>query len=586
MAEPITWRNIGGPNFGGVAQQGNTGVQTLNQGFNALGGTVSKLQEAAALQAQKERELNTAKLIQEMQGAKTIDEFNANKGNFDIAALEQRLGAGKFDAAALVAAQPGIQKNILDRQQLGNKLQQETLAMEAQPVIATLQGEFAAAKNDAELGAIAAKYSNHPNAAVRAAAAEQLNMGQKEVKDFTTADLNNQARQLDINRIKQEEQLKTEASAFSSSLYADLDNGNIGPSDFQKAVAAKAAQARSPAEAAMYNNLAVQGERFQKAQSDFGTVGLAKEGLIAQNTAKIERTINNTFDKPLAEYEIQAKNYDYIDKGERLSANSDIGGVLRGIVKEQKALDPSLDADDALENLSAGYNAWAAKQKNPIQLSSVAAALSNITSSENDYVYDIASPGTIEDLLTTMAPKAESDRQEYQGIKAEQTRLAQEKLNYQSRINGIKAAADDAKARWLASPEGKSADDKTKNNWISQHTDATIKALDALGENIDTYSGSFALKKDTIKQEDALNNTVKDLGSLEKQLAQEIEQANKLRSGELDRLNSFGGPNVNNKNNRTAAQTEINALNQKRIELLNKQAAQKQLLKELQNKAK
>ncbi len=135
MAEPITWRNIGGPNFGGVAQQGNVALNSIGQGFNALAGVADKVREQVLLEEEKQRQLTTAKLIQERQSAQTIDEFNANRGNFDIAALEQRLGAGKFDAEAFLNAESALPQAIMQRQQLGNQLQQEALAAEAAPLL-------------------------------------------------------------------------------------------------------------------------------------------------------------------------------------------------------------------------------------------------------------------------------------------------------------------------------------------------------------------------------------------------------------------------------------------------------------------
>lgn len=506
MAEPITWRNIGGPNFGGVAQQGNTGVQTLNQGFNALGGTVSKLQEAAILQAKKDRELNTAKLIQEQQNAKTVDEFNAIKGKMDVGLLQQQYGADGVDFAALVSAQPKIEQSILQRQQLGNELQKEALAAEAAPVIATMANKFAVAKNDAELGAVMSEFSNHPNSAVRAKAAELFNTGQKEVLDFKGADLTNQSRQLEINNFKEEERIRKETSAYTADAFARFKRGDAGAGDVQKELLSKVP--RNEEEAKLLKDMADNVGRYDVIQKDFGKLGVVKEDLINKRVNEATTLFTRAVTPILEARTKELERTNYLEGAALISPGTDHGSVVRKLIVEREKGDPAegvfgLDVDHAVNNVMGAINIW--KQKYPqvareMPENAMNALLSNIVSSEDSWAVDIANMGTIADKINQMVPDVKADQQERELIKADIARLKSKELTYNTKIQNIISQRTGAIAEWQASPAGIAASESQKNDYISKITDEYIDRLaEAAGEkSIKTalYEKSLAKTRD------------------------------------------------------------------------------------------
>lgn len=176
---PITWRNVGGPNFSSSNELQVAATQQLKNALGQVGGAFNEFTQGRAANQQKVTDLNTQDLLNRVQGINNLDEYARAQGQFNQSALAgQNIDLAKV-LSAYESRENTLQSDYVDDTNFANTKRAEA----ENPLIAEYNTRIANASTPEEYAAIKAEAAADTRIRERSGL---VNSAQQKIYDYET----------------------------------------------------------------------------------------------------------------------------------------------------------------------------------------------------------------------------------------------------------------------------------------------------------------------------------------------------------------------------------------------------------------
>lgn len=224
MANPITWKNVSGPSFNGIAQLADSAGDSLNRGLQTLA-------TAADTQNQKNIDRNTETAIGEILAMQSMDAVTQAQqdGSYGVEAIRQRFG-NQADATKIMAALSKRDDTIFAEQDENAKRANILQQRADKPFIDKYAAALAGAQDEKSLAPILAQIQGDTNISdsARATLLGSVEQRGETLEDefrsdlkFTQGQQDRTTRLNDLAAEKAQKDLIKEARAYTSQLLGE-----------------------------------------------------------------------------------------------------------------------------------------------------------------------------------------------------------------------------------------------------------------------------------------------------------------------------------------------------------------------------